>query len=247
MQEEPGEMKETQNIECKEVQSLCIQTVSDKALESSWVVANRNMNRERQLSGPNSYKKDLRFDLSTFFQSRRKVRWLDLCCGTGKALIQASTRFGDRLDCHGVDLVDSFAAIPQGARVTFHVASLHSWRCETPYNLITSVHGLHYIGDKLGLLERVSRWLAEDGLFLGHLDLANVSHEQHQAFGAVLGKTFKKLGIRYNTRTKILCFNGNSPLTFNYAYVGADTTAGPNYTGQDAVRSRYSNRVKGSD
>ena len=57
----------------------------------------------------------------------------------------------------------------------------------------------------------------------------------------------KRLGIRYNSRTKILCFQGNRPLTFNYAYLGADTTAGPNYTGQDAVRSIYSNRVKGSD
>ncbi len=219
-----------------------MQTIPDNVLESLSVVANRNMNRERQFSGTDSYEKDLQFDLSGFIQAREETRWLDLCCGTGKALIQASEQYGDRLECHGVDLVDWFEPALEGANVTFHIASLHTWECERSFDLITCVHGLHYIGDKLGLLARGSQWLVEDGLFLGHLDLADVSHEQHKAFGPVLGKTFKRLGIEYNTRTKVISFLGNSPLAFNYTYQEAGPTAGPNYTGQDAVRSIYSTR-----
>ena len=164
-----------------------MQNISDRDIESYWVVANRNMNRERQFSGPNSYERDIRFDMSAFIQSRPKVRWLDLCCGTGRALIHASMRFGNRLECHGVDLVDCFAPVPDRANVTFHAASLRIWECADSFDLITCIHGLHYIGDKLGLIERANQWLTRDGLFLGHLDLADISHKNHKAFGPVLG------------------------------------------------------------
>src|SRR5205085_7956968 len=63
-------------------------------LESSSVVANSAMNRGRNLTGPNSYTKDLVFDVIVFLKERleklQRVAWLDLCCGTGTALIQAA-------------------------------------------------------------------------------------------------------------------------------------------------------------
>ena len=42
-----------------------------------------------------------------------------------------------------------------------HQASLATWRPERAYDLITCVHGLHYIGDKLGLVARAASWLAD--------------------------------------------------------------------------------------
>ena len=45
-------------------------------------------------------------------------------------------------------------------------ASLSAWRPDRSFDLITCVHGLHYVGDKLGLVARAASWLAEDGLFV---------------------------------------------------------------------------------
>ncbi|MEM7390867.1 MAG: class I SAM-dependent methyltransferase [Verrucomicrobiota bacterium] len=214
-------------------------TISDDQLESSWVVANRNMNRERQLSGPNSYEKDLQFSITDYFRDPAKSKWLDLCCGSGRALIQLATDFGSKVECHGVDLIDGFPPTPPEANVTFYESSLHTWDCDIGFDLITCVHGLHYIGDKLGVLQKIGRWLNSDGRFLGHLDLVNISHRAHKNFGPVLGKRFKQAGIQYDSRKRIISFEGDIPVKFNYRYIGADDTAGPNYTGQDAVKSVY--------
>ena len=35
-------------------------------------------------------------------------------------------------------------------------ASLAAWRPERTFGLITCVHGLHYVGDKLGLISRAA-------------------------------------------------------------------------------------------
>lgn len=67
-------------------------------LARSPVVANSSMNRERELSGTNSYAKDLNVDLLELLVDRARgagrVAWLDLCCGTGRALIQAAQETG---------------------------------------------------------------------------------------------------------------------------------------------------------
>jgi tRNA G46 methylase TrmB len=73
--------------------------LSDAELERSAVVANCAMNRERQLAGVNSYARELGFSPLGFLWSRLAGRpeparagWLDLCCGTGRALIQAAAQ-----------------------------------------------------------------------------------------------------------------------------------------------------------
>lgn len=67
------------------------------------------MNRERQLAGPNSYARELRFHPLDWLRARltgpagsseRTVAWLDLCCGTGHALAQAAWEL--RQDGHRV-------------------------------------------------------------------------------------------------------------------------------------------------
>jgi SAM-dependent methyltransferase len=198
--------------------------LDDSKLEESSVVANNAMNRERGLDGVNSYARELGFHpLETLAPGQA---WLDLGCGSGRALIEASKR--DRYTLIGVDLVDYFS---EERGPTFITASLSTWQPTRAFDLITCVHGLHYIGDKLGLLTRIASWLAPGGLFAGHLDLANVKTP----------KPFRpnRFGLDYDARRRLVKIRGPRRLDFPFHYVGADPAAGPNYTGQDAVDSHY--------
>src|SRR5579863_9768149 len=94
------------------------QLLGDDDLHASAVVANCSMNRERQLAGVNSYARELGLDplglLRAAIAGRGTGAWLDLCCGTGRALIQAATALRDegllpRAAVTGIDLVDAFA------------------------------------------------------------------------------------------------------------------------------------------
>ncbi len=89
--------------------------LGDDELERSSVVANCRMNRERVLTGSNGYSRDLGFNPLNFLRERlapdRPVAWLDLCCGTGKALVEAariSHSEGMAIEITGVDLVGMF-------------------------------------------------------------------------------------------------------------------------------------------
>jgi hypothetical protein len=63
-------------------------------LEQSAIVANCRMNRERGLVGSNGYDRELGFNPLDFLKGcvapGRPAAWLDPCCGTGKALIEAA-------------------------------------------------------------------------------------------------------------------------------------------------------------
>ena len=135
-------------------------------LESSSVVANSTMNRERELAGSNSYTRDLSFSTLEFLTGRlvrqERVAWLDLCCGAGRALIEAGRRFQEqglagRVSIVGVDLVAMFYPFPEGwSFLRLVEASLSTWEPEGRCDLITCVHGMHYVGDKMDLLRRAS-------------------------------------------------------------------------------------------
>ena len=111
--------------------------VTEEALESSAVIANCRMNRERGILGKNSYTADLFFNPLEFlgqrFSHNRSVAWLDLCCGTGKALIDAADHFrqkgvADRIMIQGVDLVMMFDPVPpKSTPLTLEAASLREW------------------------------------------------------------------------------------------------------------------------
>jgi SAM-dependent methyltransferase len=202
--------------------------LDDSLLERSSVVANNAMNRERGLDGVNSYTRELGFHPLDRLAAGQA--WLDLCCGSGRALLEASKRGGYTLV--GVDLVEYFVDSPVGAAGPELVtASLSTWRPERTFDLITCVHGLHYIGDKLGLLARAASWLSPGGLFAGHLDLNNLKTP----------KPFRpsRFGLEYDTRRRIVKCLGPRRLDFPYEYLGADPDAGPNHTGQPAVDSVY--------
>jgi ubiquinone/menaquinone biosynthesis C-methylase UbiE len=219
-------------------------------LERSEFVANARMNRERNLSGANSYEKDLGLAplgfLTDILERKSDAAWLDLCCGAGRALLQASAasqsnECGRKIKFTGVDLVPMFdPASPSLSRVRLVCASVETWETEEKFDLITCVHGLHYIGDKLGVLQRASRWLNEDGRLMMHIDYRNLKVSGQQRPAVQVGKALRRAGFGYLSGRHLLVRVGNvrcDPLP--YRYLGADDKAGPNFTGQPAVDSYY--------
>ena len=221
--------------------------IGDEELERSAGVANCRMNRERNLLGSNGYDRELGFDPIEFLKDRpvsaRPTYWLDLSCGTGRALIQAAKiidteRLG--VEVVGVDLVGMFdrpdLSCPSLRLVE---ASLRIWRPERPFDLITCVHGLHYIGDKLGLIARAALWLVEDGLFVANLDLHNLNVGGGRESARQIASDLRRAGLGYDGRRRLVVCRGRREVAFLHRYLGADDRAGPNYTGQPAVDSYY--------
>jgi len=118
----------------------------------------------------------------------RPAAWLDLSFGTGLALIQAARTAnaeGLGVEVVGVDLVGMFHRLDPGLTCLRLVeASLSTWRPDRPFDLITCVHGLHHVGDKLGLIAGPASWLAEEGLFVASLDLHNLKLADGKPAGA---------------------------------------------------------------
>lgn len=143
------------------------------------------MNRERQLSGVNSYTRELGFNpvdiltatLADPPSTGSTAAWLDLCCGTGRALIQAADQLAhlglaERANLMGVDLLDAFDPAPAVPSLQLVCAPVLAWTPARSFDLVTCVHGLHYLGDKLTMLTRAARWLTVTGRLVADLDLA---------------------------------------------------------------------------
>ena len=224
------------------------------ALERSAVVANSTMNRERQLTGSNSYQRDLNRDVLAFLRERSRmapVTWVDLCCGTGRALIEAArelegTGDADAISIVGVDLGGMFDANPFPHRLTLREQSIESWAASGPVTLLTCVHGLHYVGDKLAVLGRAASNLAVNGLLVANLDLANFRWEDGQPAGRTVVDFLRRNGFTYDTRRRLVECTGSRQPAFGLNFLGADDAAGPNYTGQPAVNSYYAHPRRSS-
>lgn len=218
------------------------------------MVANSAMNRQRRLAGVNSYELELGFNpvdvlaaLLRVTGAPDTVAWLDLCCGTGRALVEAAGRLGeagiaDRVLVQGVDLVAEFDPAPEVPWLRLTAAPVLDWVPDRRYDLITSVHGLHYVGDKLGLLARAAGWLTDGGRFVADLDLAAVRLADGAAAGRRLAADLREAGFSYDGRRRRIGRDDRGDVTLPYEYLGADAKAGPNYTGQDAVHSHYRRR-----
>ncbi len=222
-------------------------------LLSSPIVANSTMNRGRDLSGVNSYERDLRFSPTDFLADRVQERghalWYDACCGQGRALIEAARQFqatdwGRPVRIVGVDLVETFT--PEHApHVTLIAADVAAFRLDHPHqvhaDLITCVHGLHYLGDKLGFLETAYAMLAPGGLLLTHLDPDNL-----RAIGAGASvwrqavRRAAKDGVALNFKGHVLrIVQTEAALDFGVTYQGATVSEQPNYTGITVIDSWY--------
>jgi SAM-dependent methyltransferase len=218
---------------------------TDREFSASPVVANCRMNRERVLTGGNSYSRDLGMNpvdfLQTRLESQTTVCWLDLCCGTGRALIEAAEQLDgqrERAEIVGLDLAGLFDS-PVEPGVQFVESAIEDWQPSHEFDLITCVHGLHYVGDKLRAIARAVSWLTEDGLFVGHLDLANLRHQSIRAFGRRAVRHLRDTGLDYDTRHRLVLCSGRREVDIPWLYLGADDEAGPNFTGQPAVNSWY--------
>lgn len=223
--------------------------LDNATLEWSSVVANSAMNRERGCVGSNSYAKDLRLNplefLTQKLQRQSHVAWLDICCGTGKALIEAASHFqavklAARVQIVGIDLVSMFLSYEQSLpHLALQAASILTWEPAHEFDLITCVHGLHYIGDKLLVLQKAAACLTPDGLFMGHIDLANLRRADGTTAGKEILNSLRKVGFQYDPKWRVLSIKQQKQMALPYQYLGADDKAGPNYTGQPAVHSYY--------
>ena len=220
------------------------------ALERSEIVANACMNRERNLSGANSYAADLGLSPMDFLikvlERQDKATWLDLCCGTGRALLQAAAvlqkaNLKSRINLIGVDLVPMFDPIPTDLSwIRLVSASVEKWETQERFDLITCVHGLHYVGDKLGILQRASHWIRGDGLLMVHMDYRNLRIAGKKHPRAQIGRDLHRAGFQYLPGRHLLIRKGSTSCdALPYRYLGADDKAGPNYTGQAAIDSYY--------
>lgn len=215
--------------------------LDEKTLIWSAVVANSSMNRNRNASGINSYEKEFKFTPAAFLEKKvkenGKASWLDLCCGSGLALIQTNTELTNKGLQHqvilkGIDLLDTF---PVNAPNIFEVTSVVDWQPDQAYDLVTCSHGLHYLGDKLKVIAMACGTLTANGLFIAHLDLQNIVVPGKFS----LKKLFAAQNIAYNARTRIINRIGTLRFHSGLQYLGANDQAGPNYTGQGAVASHY--------
>ena len=224
--------------------------LNDNELEWSAVVANNAMNRERKAIGVNSYEKEIKLNPIEFILSRKEeevIRWADLCCGRGNALIQTAQHFeghflNKKIKIIGIDLVNFFTAYEGLENLSFREMNVRKWQPKEKFDLITIIHGLHYIGDKIGLILKVAEALKEDGIFLGSLDIKNIKIEGVTNEEKWIKDFFKKNQINYNSRTKLIKVEGQNILSNPLQYLGADDKAGPNYTGQPVVNSFYGRR-----
>ena len=228
-----------------------IQFLAEKELVWSAVVANNRMNRARQASGVNSYEQEIGFRPEDWLIEQLKqqgsVSWLDLCCGRGNALLQVANALEkqllqDNMHLKGLDLVNFFAPIAPAIRcLKFETASAVDWQPDQAYDLITCIHGIHYMGDKLLVIQKMGEALAPGGLFVASFDLASV-FVNGQPSPQVVKNWFKEEGIEYNARKKLIRATGQEKKRTSFAgqYLGANDQAGKNYTGQEAVTSYYS-------
>ena len=227
--------------------------LSREQLLKSGVVANNRMNRERVCAGKNSYEQDLRFNPVEFLAERLKSKgsatWLDLCCGEGRALIEAESFFAakncsNNLQIIGVDLVGMFReSSPKPKSVTLLKTSVEDYSATQRFDLITCVHGLHYIGDKLSVIQRATGWLEANGLFLANLDLNNLKLNERQSSRSIIA-SLKNQSFSFDSRRHLLARVGRKEFQLPFKYLGANDAVGANYTGQPAVDSYYQFRQK---
>ncbi len=215
-------------------------------LEDSPVVANCCMNRERDLRGSNGYEVELGFDPLDWLQRRLikhgAVRWLDMCCGSGKALIQAAKSCdaaGSRsIQITGVDLVGMFAP-NNSSGLQLVQCSVFNFEPTERFDLITCVHGLHYLGDKLKAIGLAACWLVSDGRFVANLDAANLCLSEADKGHSRIVRFLRDQGFEYLPAKHLLRREGYMRLNVPFRFMGADDSAGPNYTKQPAVNSYY--------
>jgi SAM-dependent methyltransferase len=148
--------------------------------------------------------------------------------------------YDGRVEIVGVDLVGMFHRPDPGITCLRLVeASLSTWRPERAFDLITCVHGLHYVGDALGVLCRAAGWLTPGGRLVADFDVVAIRRPDGSPVGRRLTTALRAAGFDYDPRRRRISREGPGEVSLPFTYLGADDRAGPNYTGQPAVHSYY--------
>ncbi|MEZ4687149.1 MAG: class I SAM-dependent methyltransferase [Bacteroidia bacterium] len=205
------------------------------------------MNRQRGLAGINSYEKELGFDIEQFLGSKmntkkgEEVRWLDICCGEGKALIDLGVRWKHGpLKLVGLTLQECSMRLRcfSNSFLTLHEGAIERFNPLERFDLVTV--SMAFIISETNLQhDRIRSFLTPGGSFWGNLSLENVRDEKGNIIASRLKKDWKESGWNYHGRRKLLEIPGKGTAPRSYPYLGADDQAGPNYTGQEAVNSYY--------
>jgi SAM-dependent methyltransferase len=205
------------------------------------VVANNTMNRERGLSGVNSYARELGREPLDALAGRSAPAWLDLCSGEGRALREAAAVLPADAVLTGVDLVGPMLPAPLPPTVELVTASVSAWTPapDRAHHLVTCVHGLRYVGDPLGLLARAAAWLAPDGLLLAHFDPGPIRWADGSPAGPAALAALRAAGFRHSPARSLLVLEGARRPVLPFRHLGADPDAGPGRTGQPAVAAHY--------
>ena len=219
---------------------------SNKELIWSAVVANNAMNRQRKATGINSYADEIGINVIDFLKERKGkekvVRWLDICCGEGNSILEVCKQLPDliqvgQLEIVGIDLVDFFNVQLKEEEVRLIVGDVIEYFPEHQYDLITCVHGLHYVGNKLKLIAKSLNNLCPGGNFYANMELGNIKGIELNR----LKQELREAGLDYDGKRHILKLEHKKEgaIDFNYEYLGADDQAGKNYTGKEIVHSYY--------
>lgn len=221
----------------------------EQSLQYSSTVANNKMNRQRQLTGINSYENDLQYNLLAYLQRRlatqKNVYWLDVCCGEGRALLQGSQLFqeeiaNNRLKIIGLDLVDYFHPdLRLAIGIDIEVSPINNWQTDLEFDLITVVHGFHYFGDKLTTLSKLSLLLKKEGLLIANFDANSIEISSPRQKVFSIKKALQLQGIDYNHSMKILRCEGQRALDFSLTFIGAKDKGYTTYTGMEGVKAYY--------
>lgn len=219
--------------------------LQEKELLQSTVVANMIMNRQRKASGINSYEAEIGLSPTAFIRERLRaqsqVKWMDLCCGEGRALLQAAEELEidgllDRCYLSGIDLVDYYhPELADYPDIRFYTQSVLEWEAQHQYDLISCMHGLHYLGDKLKVVRLAANALAPQGLFVGQVDFDHIRIEDMHPLEYFRAMDWEYVPQHYMLRIQ----NPVQPQALQLEYLGADDSVGPNYTGANAVCSYY--------
>ena len=127
----------------------------------------------------------------------------------------------------GVDLVDAFAPRPAALPGLQLVSSpVCTWTPSRSFDLITCVHGLHYIGDKLAALARAASWLTSGGLLVADLDLAGISIAGRPATRR-LSRALRDAGFSYDFRRHRISRTGKLAAAFPYGTSAQMTAPAP--------------------
>lgn len=100
--------------------------------------------------------------------------------------------------------------------------SLSTWNPEGEFDLITCIHGLHYIGDEQGLISRACSWLNQNGLFVASLDCGNLRLTPGGSSSRVFAKELRQAGGEYPSNKRLISCEGHRRLSLPFVYIGAD-------------------------